>query len=464
MAVASGDSDRLVFLREVATGPMSTVYVAERRVGTAKRLVAVKVLTRRVHRDTRILLGLRDRARQLAAIGHRHVVCIEDVARVGDRLALVQPWADGVDALDWVEVLSERDERVPGRVACEIVQAAATALDAALNLVPPGADAGLGLVHRDVKPTNLLLAHDGELKVLDFGTGYTSIAGRGARAGVLQKGLVKYLAPERREGKRGGPPADVYALGVIAIELLRGRWLRRLHGQNPAHDRYLAEVVARLDGMQMRTPTDDRTLRNTLLRMVAFDPDARPAASEIALTLRTLGDRAFGPSLAAFAPAHVLPWIQTVPSRPDPGVEQPPTHFLGDVEAEDLDDRAPVSADTPVAREPEPFWEETDAGWRLAAALEEEETDDEDPTYPTPPAAAPRVHGFAALPTDELPVPFTPAPPERTVTVTAITAPGASRRPSPVRPGWVALGLAAAIGALGGMSFLALALAIWWTR
>jgi serine/threonine protein kinase len=467
----------LRFLREAANGPASVVWAAERvGAGGPPRPVAVKVLQHRAPRDAEMLLAARDRARTLATTGHKHLTPIEDVARVGDRLALVSPWVDGIDLLEWVEVLRERDVVLPGRVACDLVREIASALDVALNAVPPTGTEPLGLMHRDLKPSNVMIARDGGVRVLDFGTGFTSIAGRAARAGVLQKGLARYLSPGRRDGKREGPPSDVYALGILAVELLRGRWLRRLHGHNPAHDRHLAEVVARLDGLGMRTQADDRTLRNVLLRMVAFDPEARPTVMEVALTFRTLADRADGPSLASFATAYALPLLTPPALAPAPGVQQPEAEILGD------DPRAvPEVAETPPAspaREAGGDWVETAEGWRPAAqAQEEEDTLDEDEIAAlTPPPARSRSTAPPPAPPPILPpdepsatdeVPFRPETDEKPrhsaseATTTQTTT--VSRRRAPPPTPWFALVAAGFIGALLALALAGLGIAVWWS-
>ena len=377
--------DTVTLLREMATGPASTVFVAERQRRGTVRLVAVKILHERSVHDAGLLLRVRDRVRALGAIGHRHLICIEDVVRVGDHLGLVSPWVEGLDVIDWVEQLREREVVLPARVICDVLRSTAIGLDAAMNRVAHGARQPLGLTHRDLRPTNVMIDRDGECKVLDLGAGYTSIAGRQARAGVLQKGLVRYLGPSRREGKRGGPSDDVYALGILAVELFRGRWLRRLHSQNPAHDRHLAEVVATMPEAGLRAGADELSLRNLLLRMVAFDPDARPSSAEVAHTLRALGERAPGSSLEAFANAWLLPLLPAIPEVPDltlPRVAGSIVDEAGQIPDGPLPRFAAGRA--PAAREDE-SWEETDEGWR---PIEELDLDDEGFT---PLAAPPRV-------------------------------------------------------------------------
>lgn len=308
-------------LRETASGPVSAVFLGEQETRVGVRRVAVKLLRELPDGGVERLFTLRDRSRRIASLGHRHLVCTLDVARVDERFALVSPWVDGIDLLDWVDVLSETDRILPRRVTCDILRGVSVALGAVLHASPPGTDAPLGMSHRDLKPSNVLVTRDGELKVTDVGTGYTSLSGRQARSGALKKGLVRYLSPERRDGHRPMEASDVYALGILSLELFRGRWLRRLRSSNPAHDRYLAEVVARIEDLQQRSDADDRMLRNLLLRMVAHDPEARPGLAEVASTFRTLTDRVTGPTLESFASAHAVPWLEDPPSTPDARVE-----------------------------------------------------------------------------------------------------------------------------------------------
>ncbi len=312
-------------LREVAAGPVSAVFAGERTTRLGTRRVAVKLLRELPEEGVDRLLDLRDRARLLDALGHRHHVAALDVARVDARFALVSPWVDGIDLLDWVDVLTEMGRVLPRRVSCEIVRAVAVALVAAREGLPPGADAPLAQAHHDLKPSNVLITRDGEVKITDFGTGFTALAGTTARTGALKKGLVRYLSPQRRDApeERDGPlaHADIYALGVLALELFRGRWLKRLRSSNPQHDRHLSDLVARLEDLQMRSDSDDRMLRNLLLRMVRFETEARPDLSEVVSTFRALADRTEGPSLEAFAADHAVPWLEAPPDAPDTALQ-----------------------------------------------------------------------------------------------------------------------------------------------
>lgn len=387
MTTALAHPDRVRLLREISEGPISALFAGERRRGSETQLVAVKVLRHRRARDVEQLDHLRDLARRLGRIGHRNIVTATDLAVIDGRPALLSPWIEGVDLLDWVEVLRETDVALPTRVVCEILRSVASALDAASNRIAWGDDEPLGVLHRDVKPSNVMISRDGVVLLLDFGTGLTSLAGRDGRSTARKAGLGRYLSPGRRQGKRGGPSSDVYALGLIGVELLSGRWLQRVRDTNPAHDRHLAEVVAGLPELGTRSPADDRTLRSLLLRMVAFDPEARPPAAEVIGTLRTLADRSGGPSLESFSHAHTVPRTLS-PERqsglPEGAVVEP--EVLADLlTAPDEPDAEPEPDDA------EPLWEE-----------------DDEPDVRTPRSAPVAV---SAAPVAVRPVAPTPSPP-----------------------------------------------------
>lgn len=350
-------AEEVRLLQPLAEGPLSMMFVAERRADGRRDLVALKVLRGASEETRERLYSIRNRARRLATLKHRHIVTARELVEVEGHPALLTPWVDGLDLAEWVELLKETGVAIPTRVSLEILRCAAVALDAALNRVPWGATSAIGAIHEDLKPQNLMIDRDGDLRVVDFGTGLMALGEGPARTLALKHGLTRYLAPERRAG---GPPThagDVYALGILGVELFRGDWLQRLRASNPAHDRHLAEVVAAMEVPDLRTSADGAALRNALLRMVAWDPDARPTAGEVAQTLRAIGDRTFGPSLESFAVDRVVPYLDPAPTEPHPAFARAPFPVLahpvegGAEETEEVrppPEPAPPSAD--VAR------------------------------------------------------------------------------------------------------------------
>ena len=408
----SDSADQIRFLRAVATGPASALFAAEENTSNNSRIVAIKVILHRQPRDLTLLRGLNDHA-QAARRTSRTLVCAEKILRVNRQLAFLSPWVDGLDLVDAVEVLRERDRWLPVRASLQVVTDIATALSQAL---PVGH-------HRDLKPTNVMIRRTGEVVLTDFGTGYTSIVGRNARAGALQNGLLKYFSPARREGKRDGAPGDVYALGILATELLGGAWLRRLPARNPDHDRFFADLVARMPDIGLGS-ADDRALCNLLLRATAFDESARPTMDEVAQVVERLGRNSGGAPLAQLVRDEWLPWIEEVPDTP---LDANPD--IRGIAADEPDESIFLDPEIPEPIHVEST-EETTGRWILAAA------DLEEQTFDTPVRSPAR------------------QTPTRTVRVDTPPLSAATKVPSraPLR----SLLVAAVLGALFGMSLLGL--------
>jgi len=310
MNTAMQSQARVLLLREVATSPVAALFIAERQLEAGPRLAAVKVLKN--YAVPSEIVGLQERSAQLGMLDQRHIVVPEQVLEVDGHLALLYPYIDGVDLLDWIEVLRETNTPMPPRVICEVLRGIAVALDAALNRIPWGETSPLRILHCDLKPTNVMIDRDGEIKILDFGTGISRLSS----ATDVPRSARGYVAPELGSGRPPTHASDIYALGILGIELLANRWLRTLPKSNPDHDLHLGQIVRHAD-FSMRSAADEQTLRSLLLRMAAYSPASRPAASGASQTLRRLADRAPGPSLESFAHEHALPWLNHAPVDPD---------------------------------------------------------------------------------------------------------------------------------------------------
>ena len=210
---------KLRLLKEVATGPVSAVFAGETLWNEKRRLVCVKILHSNSDEQCERLLSAFDRVRPLQALNHRHIVPTEDVVKINGHFGLVSEYVDGLDLQDWLDILNETGVTIPKRVICEIIRGIAVALDTAQNRIPQRHEQALQIAHRDLKPTNVVVDRDGELKIVDFQTGFTSVSGTSAKSGALQKGLIRYLAPERQDGVELEGPGDVYSLGMVLLML-----------------------------------------------------------------------------------------------------------------------------------------------------------------------------------------------------------------------------------------------------
>ena len=190
----------------IATGGMSTVYR-----GLDIRLhrpVALKVMDARYAGDQQFLTRFHREARAIASLKHPGLVAIYDQGNDPRHPFLVMELIEGGTLR---ELLRERGPMPPHAVV------------AVLRPVLGGLGVAhqAGLVHRDVKPENVLISHDGEVKLVDFGL-VRAIAEAGVTSTSVILGTAAYLSPEQVLGQATGPRSDVYAAGIMAFELLTG--------------------------------------------------------------------------------------------------------------------------------------------------------------------------------------------------------------------------------------------------
>ena len=298
----------LVLLHEINAGTFARLYLAEARgAGGLDRIVAVKILREQWNEQQDVVSRTRDEARLLARLRHKNILRVEDLVEVDGQTAIIMEYVDGLDLKQLVEGLHQKRQRVPPKVALQIVQETASALEAAYFRVPTGLDKPLRVVHRDIKPSNVMVSVEGEVRVLDFGTARSSAVFRSAQTGALRFGSLKYMSPERREGDRGEHASDVYAMGLVLIELLRTDWLPLLPMDLREHDEALTNAIARLPDLGMPNRDWDLTLRQVLGQMVASDPAGRPNAEQVVKLMREFVEQAQGPLVERFALETVTP-------------------------------------------------------------------------------------------------------------------------------------------------------------
>jgi serine/threonine-protein kinase len=191
----------------IARGGMATVYLA--RDLRLDRTVAIKVMHAGLAADEDFVARFIGEAKAAAALSHPNVVAVYDQRTDGEHVFLVMEYVPGRTLR---EELTARGRFGP-RAALEIMQPVLAALGAAHRA---------GLVHRDVKPENVLITGDGQVKVADFGLARAETASKMTKTGVII-GTVGYLAPEQVLSGDADVRSDVYAAGTMLFELLTGR-------------------------------------------------------------------------------------------------------------------------------------------------------------------------------------------------------------------------------------------------
>ena len=192
---------------ELGRGGMAVVYSAHD--AALQRRVAVKVLLPEYAADEAMAARFLREARTVAALQHPHVVSVYGVRSNGELSAIVMQFVEGRS----LDVLLAEKPQLATPIAGLLLSQAAAGLQHAHER---------GIIHRDVKPANVLIDRDGRAVVSDFGIALRAGATRLTDAGMVV-GTMAYMSPEQRSGGVVGPAADQYALGVMAFELFAGR-------------------------------------------------------------------------------------------------------------------------------------------------------------------------------------------------------------------------------------------------
>ena len=291
--------DRYRLDRRIAIGGMGEVWRAEDIV--LSRTVAVKVLKSELTQERTFLERFRTEARTTASLQANGIANVFDYGEVasGDDIPvayLVMEYVDG----EPLSAQLARDGRLPAARVLEIIRQAALALAEAHRV---------GMVHRDVKPGNLLVRRsDGAVKITDFGIARAADAVPLTQNGMVV-GTAQYFSPEQAEGRVVGPPSDVYSLGVVAYECLAGRLP------------FLADSPVTVAMMQIRDvppalpPDVPGPVQALVMRILAKDPRQRFAdGAELAEAVRAVQEG------RPIPPPRPFP---TPPPSPQPGPAQP---------------------------------------------------------------------------------------------------------------------------------------------
>jgi predicted Ser/Thr protein kinase len=198
-------SDRYVLEELVGTGGMSSVYRAHDRL--LERTVALKVLHQQYGNDEEYVERFRREARSVATLSHPNIVTVIDRGEHEGRQFIVFEYVEGEN----LKRLIERRGPAPVSTALELAMQIARGLSFAHQQ---------GLIHRDVKPQNVLMNGDGQAKVTDFGIARSLDVKHGMTQTGTVLGTSDYIAPEQAQGQRVDEHTDVYSLGVVLYEML----------------------------------------------------------------------------------------------------------------------------------------------------------------------------------------------------------------------------------------------------
>lgn len=245
---------RYQLITRVAIGGMGEVWQATDLV--IGRTVAIKILKDEYLGDPGFLERFRAEARHAALVNHEGIANVFDYGEEDGSAYLVMELVPG----EALSTILERERVLPTDKVLDIVAQTASALQAAHQA---------GLVHRDIKPGNLLITPEGRVKITDFGIARIADQVPLTATGQVM-GTVQYLSPEQASGTSASPTTDIYSLGIVAYEALAGR--RPFTGESQ-----VAIAMAQINEMPPDLPvTIAEPVRNLVYACIAKKPADRP--------------------------------------------------------------------------------------------------------------------------------------------------------------------------------------------
>jgi eukaryotic-like serine/threonine-protein kinase len=304
-------ADRYQLGELIATGGMGSVHRAiDTHLG---RPVAVKILKRVLADDATFLERFRREARAAAAISHPGVARVYDYGERSSEPFIVMELVEG----DTLAERIARHGRLPWRQAFAIAEQVAAALSAAHEH---------DVVHRDVKPANILIDQSGRVKVTDFGIARAARATTLTRPGMVL-GSANYVAPEQAQGNSVGPAADLYSLGCVLFETVVGT--------TPYQGRSAVAIATQHVSAPVPDPRDHvaelpEAAARLIMRSLGKQPGERfPSAASMSAALADarLGRDPSAPSQAQTMSLPVVPPPMTEPpAQEPPGAPGSPGH------------------------------------------------------------------------------------------------------------------------------------------
>src|SRR5947209_8650212 len=263
----------------IGRGGMATIYRG--RDMRMDRTVAIKVLREVYSTDSKFVKRFQQEAKAASSLQHPNIVQVYDYGQTDGNYFIVMEYINGTDLRRYLR----------SRGVLAVDRAIIIAHDVALGL---GAAHRRGIVHRDVKPQNILVGKDGSIKLTDFGIAsvYKDINAERLTTTGMTLGTVQYYAPEQAPGEIVQPAADVYALGIVMYEMLAGR--TPFDGETP--------VAVAMQHIQdsptppsVYNPKIPPALEQIILRCLEKAPEMRfRDGSALARALEMLGEEEIG--------------------------------------------------------------------------------------------------------------------------------------------------------------------------
>jgi serine/threonine protein kinase len=332
-------------LEKIAQGGMAEVYKVK-TVGIAgfEKIQALKRILPHQAREARFIRSFIDEARIAVELTHRNIVQVFDFGKADGELFLAMELIEGKNLRTTMAQAVSRDLLPPVPIAAYILSEVASGLDYAHRKADGYGDS-LGIVHCDVSPSNVMLSTEGDIKILDFGIARATFASALERRRL--RGKPRYMAPEQTIGETPTAASDVFALGIIAWELMTGLPLYRGTELKAILEAVRGMEPPRIDRLNPSVP---RGIADAVATALARDPAQRGTAADLASACARVamqaGARALARWLANLAarPSHTpipsQPEVSSISAPPEDDRQSPATRPMP----------APAGAPLPPAR------------------------------------------------------------------------------------------------------------------
>ena len=257
--------NRYEILEMIGSGGMAQVYRA--RCHRLNRLVAVKILRSDLARDADFRRRVHDESQAVAMLSHPNIMSVYDVSRSGDIEYIVMELIDGITLKQYMKQKGTLNWREALHFITQIMKGLSHAHSR-------------GIIHRDIKPHNIMVLRDGSVKVADFGIARLASS---AQSTITQEALgsVHYISPEQAKGSRVDARSDIYSAGVVLYEMITGRL--PYEGESA-----VSVAIQHINSMPLSprelNPDIPEALEAITLKAMAPNPDNRYSSADEMLT------------------------------------------------------------------------------------------------------------------------------------------------------------------------------------
>jgi len=260
-----------IVYERLGVGGMATVHRAKKRgIAGFERGVALKRMLPHLAEDAEFINSFVREAKLASLLVHPNIAQIHDFGRVGAIYYIAMEHVDGFDVRKMLRYSNRHKEPIPLSVVMSILCELCDALEYAHTFVDEYGQPQ-GIVHRDVSPSNMIIAQSGHLKVIDFGIAKANVRQLHTDSGRV-KGKLGYMSPEAVTGRAFLPASDVFSAGVVAHELLTAH---PLFSAKTDYDTLIRIHEAEIPSPSQRNPNVPAALDEVVLAALSRDPKRR---------------------------------------------------------------------------------------------------------------------------------------------------------------------------------------------